>query len=123
MFYEKDWFMREIKFAVRAAALLIFHREDVTYQVEDETRLTATDLIHRALLTMLAEGRICDAEDTLFESFLPGDRSHLSLALDFYQRLNELSDDYLEAHNFSRAEIHDGLRALMERSGLPSFGL
>ena len=123
MFYEKDWFMREIKFAVRAIALLIFHREDVAYEVEDETRLTATDMMYRELTSMLAAGRICDAEDYLFDNFLPGDRNHLRLALDFYQRLNELSDETLEAHNFSRAEIHEGFRDLMERSGLPVYGL
>jgi hypothetical protein len=55
MFYEKDWFMREIKFAVKALAQLIFHRDDIQYEVADAENLTTTDTLHRELMDLLQE--------------------------------------------------------------------
>lgn len=118
MIYEKDWFMREIKAAVEAIARLIFGRDQVRYEVPDEARLTETDLIHRALMALLQNGKICEAEDYLFASVSPGNRSHLLVALDFYQRLSEMRDEELEKANFSRAEILDGLRDITAKFDL-----
>jgi hypothetical protein len=123
MIYEKDWIMRQIKVLVRSIAQLVFHRDLVEYEMEDETHLTTTDFLHRDLLELIHQGRLCEAEDTLFDHYLPGDLSHLRLALDFYQRLNLLSDDELEAHSFSRDEIYDGLRDIMHQSGMEFYGL
>jgi hypothetical protein len=91
--------------------------------VEDEARLTVTDCLHRELMELLAKGRICEAEDSLFDQFQPGSTDHLRLALDFYQRVNLMSDGELEARNFSRDEIYDGLRDIMNLSGMEFYGL
>ena len=123
MIFERDWLMRQISVLVRSIAQLIFHREQVQYTVEDVSRPTATDALHNDLMELLAEDRVCEAEDSLFERFLPGDREHLLLALDFYQRVNLMSDEQLQARNFSREEIYDGLRDIMARSGMDFYGL
>jgi hypothetical protein len=123
MFYEKDWFMRQVKVLVRSVAQLVFHRDIVEYTVEDESRLTETDCLHRDLMDLLSKGMICEAEDSLFDRFQPGNSDHLLLALDFYQRLNSFTDGELEARNFSRDEIYDGLRDLMSLAGLDFYGL
>lgn len=118
MIYEKDWFMREIKTAVEALARLVFGRDRVRYEVPDETRLTESDLLHRTLMALLQSGKVCEAEDYLFASFEPGNRSHLLVALDFYQRLSEMRDGELESANFSRREILEGLRDITAKFGL-----
>ena len=123
MIYEKDFLMRHIKALVRSIAQLIFRRDNVEYAVEDVSRLTEADKLHRALMELLAKGRICEAEDSLFDRFQPGNMDHLRLALDFYQRVNLLTDDELEARNFSRDEILGGLRDIMSLSGMDFFGL
>lgn len=123
MIYEKDWFMRQIKVMVRSIAQLVFHRDIVEYAVEDEAHLTLADSLHRELMELLAKGKICEAEDGLFEQFQPGNADHLRLALDFYQRVDLLTDGELEACNFSRDEIYDGLRDIMSLSGMDFYGL
>lgn len=45
---------------------------------------------------------------------LPG----LRVAIDFYLQLNERDDAYLEAHNFTRAEIEDGLKNIAQQYGV-----
>ena len=123
MVYEKDWMMRQVKALVQSIARLVFHRDNAEYSVEDEARLTLTDSLHRELMALLAEGRVCEAEDSLFDQFQPGNPSHLRLALDFYQRLNLLTDAELEARSFSRDEVLGGLRDIMNRSGMDFYVL
>ena len=50
------------------------------------------------------------AEDLLFNDLDQSDLSWLQIALDFYSKLNNCSDDYLAMHDFSREEIDQGLR-------------
>lgn len=42
----------------------------------------------------------------------------LELALAFYSRLNQFDDAYLEAHNYSRQEIEEGLHAVTKLFGI-----
>ena len=123
MIFEKDWVMRQIKVLVRSIAQLVFHKDVVEYVVEDEANLSTTDLVHRELMELLEQGKVCEAEDYLFENYLPGNADHLKLALDFYQKVNLLTDEELDARNFSRDEIYDGLRDIMEQSGMEFYGL
>lgn len=59
---------------------------------------------------MIDDGDICAAEDLLFNDLDQSDLSWLQIALDFYSKLNNCSDDYLAMHDFSREEIDQGLR-------------
>ena len=123
MIYENDWMMRQIKVLVRSIAQYIFHRETVDYEVEDESNPTLTDSLHRDLIALLEKGKVCEAEDSLFDQFQPGNIDHLRVALDFYQRVNLLTDDELEARNFSRDEIYDGLKDIMRLTEMDFYGL
>ena len=38
--------------------------------------------------------------------------------MDFYQKINRLSDEELEQNNFPRQEILDGVNAIIEKFGL-----
>ena len=102
MIYQQDWLMRQIEAmiqAVLAVALGISANEQTATQIEDSS-----------YGKMLDDGDICAAEDLLFNDLDQSDLSWLQIALDFYSKLNNCSDDYLAMHDFSREEIDQGLR-------------
>jgi hypothetical protein len=50
----------------------------------------------------------------LFERIESSDINYLTIAVDFYNRLNKLSDEQLEKSNFSRVEIKSGLEDVLK---------
>lgn len=67
---------------------------------------------------MADEGKINEAENRLFETADYGDLSELKLALLFYSYLNNMTDECLEEHDFSREEIERGLADIAQKYGL-----
>ena len=108
-FFEKDWFMRQLKLCVDMAASLILGKEFTPYQINDLENLTEADNLHRQLVALLDEKDIDSAEDLLFESVDPDDGEIFHVGLDFYDRLNQFTDGQLAQMDFSREEIRDGL--------------
>jgi len=96
---------------------LALKKDFLQYEVQDEANLSQTDLLYRRLGKLLDEHKICDAEDLLFSNF-DNSREYLTLAIDFYNRLNGFSDDALENNNFSREEIYEGLNEIIRRHGI-----
>ena len=96
-------------------ARLVFKKNDPDYVIIDETNLSQTDLLHRAILELLSKGEICKAEDLLFENAVEENVDYLAVAVDFYNRLNHFSDKELEDSGFSREEIKEGLESFMKK--------
>ena len=121
MFYEQDWLCKQIDMLVRFVAKVVFGKDtsESTRLVEESTE--GTDLLYRDIKELLLKGEICQAENLLFENLDVNNKSNLALAVDFYKRLNELTDEELESHFFSRTEIRDGLKTVMGIYGL-TFG-
>ena len=71
------------------------------------------------LVKLIEQGRINEAEDLLFEGLNTESKTYLKLVLDFYRRLNDLDDEFLEENNFSREEIKQGLGELADKFGVP----
>lgn len=118
MLYEQDWVMKQIKLLVRFVARAVFKKDTAEYKELIEESLAGTDILHRELLIFLEEGKICEAENYLFENIDKTGKSHLALALDFYERLNSFSDEELEKANFSREEVKEGLNEILQLFGL-----
>lgn len=119
--FQQDWVMRQIDMLVRFVSKTILKKDSVQYEIHDEASLSDTDLLYLKLKDLVARRRLCEAEDLLFDNFKKEDPEYLALALDFYQSLNRLTGEELEAHDFSRQEVEDGVREIMHRSGLPDF--
>ena len=70
---------------------------------------------------LLEHGRLGKAEDLLE----PGNREALAAALRFYRQANALTDAELEAQDFTREELLEGLEQAVKQYGLslPGFGL
>lgn len=117
---EQDWYMRQIQMLIQFISRTLFHKDYIEYQPVGYQPLSGdpdqTDLLHAKLLDLIAAKQYGRAEDYLFDHYQPDNLLHIRLAIDFYQRLNALSDQELEQHQFSREEIDEGLRELMRRS-------
>lgn len=116
-FFEKDWFMRQLRVFVDMAARLLLGKEFTPYLIQDVDHMTTADLLHQRLLTMLDEQDANGAEDLLFESVNPDDMAIYEVGLDFYNRLNEMDERELDRQDFSREEIRDGLSDLTAEYG------
>ena len=117
LIYEKDWFMMQIKMMVQLVTKLFLGKDTDPYKIADEEHLSEADMLYRDLKALTAEGKINEAENLLFESIVPNQEDFLTVALDFYASLNLLSDEELEAHDFSREEIKSGLEDAIEACG------
>lgn len=115
--------MRQIQMMVHLVARIVWKKDVVSYHIEDGDHLSRTDDLYKDLRTLLNGGEIGKAEDLLFEQLDSRNQDYLLLAIDFYQRLNELDDDALEAADFSREEIASGLNEIMRKFGLPPLEL
>lgn len=119
--FEQDWILRQIDTLVQFVARVVFQKDYIQYDVEDADHLTETDDLYMKLNTLLRAGKICEAEDLLFDS-RSSSREFLAVAVDFYQKLSKMSDEELEAHNFSRQEIYDGLKEIVfSFKGMPAL--
>lgn len=114
MALKQDWLMRQIDLLIEFVARTVFRRDTLEYRVTDEQEPTETDRLYRKLQELLSEKKICEAEDLLFDSF-ENTNAYLLLTMDFYQRLNKFTDSTLRTNRFSRAEVSEGLRAMLEK--------
>jgi len=110
--------MRLIKDLVRALAKILLNKDTVTYKLTDESNYTKTNLLHIKLLELIKQGNLNEAENLLFEELDTKNKKYIELALDFYDRLSELDNDFLERNNFSKEEVEQGLKAIAKEMGI-----
>lgn len=118
--YEQDYIMWLIKEMVRALLKLLFNIDAQSPSVElledAEEKLALENL-----LDMIDEGKINEAENSLYDSVENMDKSGLEMALLFYSYLNDKSDAFLEEHDFNRIEVKQGLESITSRYGISGF--
>lgn len=111
--YEQDYIMRLIKEMVRAILKLIFHidsESSIEQMLEDSEEKTTLD----ALLDLVEEGKINEAENMVFEITEDADYKNLKAAILFYSYLNDRSNDFLQENDFSRDEIRYGISSIAD---------
>lgn len=106
--------MRQIESMVEFVSKVLFQKEKIEYSLIDKNNLSETDMIFCRLSELLKCGKLCEAENFLFSSHRIDRPEHLKLAIDFYQRLNQLSDEQLMDGNFSREEIREGFDEILK---------
>ena len=118
--FEQDYIMRLIKEMVRVILKLLFgiDTESPTVELlEDKEEKEALE----NLLDMVDDGRINEAENRLYDLVSSSDRNNLEIAILFYSYLNDKSDEFLEANDFSREEVKSGLETVADRFGLSNI--
>lgn len=119
--FEQDYIMKKIRDFIRFLAKTFLNKDTVVYEPPIEEEYMETDYIHKELLTLLRQGKINEAENLLYEELDAGSIKYMELALDFYERLNNFDDEFLEKSNFSREEIDEGLKEIAQKFGIPNF--
>ena len=115
--FEQDYVMRLIKEMVRAILKLLFNIDTDSPSaelLEDAKEQQTLD----ELLDMVDNGFI---KNKIYEITEEGKKTDLEMALLFYSYLNDKSDEFLEAHNYSRDEIKAGLKDITVRYGVAGF--
>lgn len=122
--FQNDYFMRQIEMLGRFLAKLIFNKETTVYEViiDEEGNITPAGLLYLELNTMIKEGRINEAENLLFKWIeATYDNEYLEIAIDFYSQVNNLTDEFLEEHDFSREEAMEGLTKVKQLYGIEAL--
>ena len=112
--FEQDFIMRTIHEMVRAVLHLVFHvsMDNPFMETAEEAK---NNLLHLNELTK--DGHIVEAENALDDLADGENMQNLKVALLFYSHLNEQTDEFLEENDFSREEVKDGLKRMMNRYG------
>ena len=114
----EDWMMRQVEALARSIAYLVFHKDTTLYVPTGSEEDAGADQLHRLLLEKLEAGDIGEAEDLLFQASEEGGLECLEVGVDFYARLNDLTDDQLKQAGFGRDEIQEGLQDLADQFGV-----
>lgn len=113
-----DYLMNQIETMTRALALVVMRREGTaaTEMFERDGRVSPELFLQDALDKLLAEGKVNQAENLLFQ-MLDSQPSPalLTAGLGFYQRLLEMDEQSLRELGFSGEEIAQGLEDLARR--------
>lgn len=122
MLYNNDYILRMIEDMGRFLKNIVHESQgEEEYPVLDEEgNFSQSDFLGYRLNKLLAEKKINEAENLLFETIEQDPRqAYLQVALNFYEDLNALTEEELEACDFSREEIGDGLRSLCRWYPIP----
>jgi len=116
--YHQDWFIRQIRYIIQYIAKLILNKSVVEYEIRDINNQTKTDELYLRIQRMLVERNLNEAENLLFDRLDAADYDYLLIALDFYTKVNNMSDDDLDEADFPREEIESGLMELKHIYGI-----
>lgn len=112
---EQDLIMRDIETLTLSLSRFVFHKNFPGYESDGDE---VWDGLAMRLDAMAGRGELNQAEDLLFDAMEGGDDRALELAVDFYARINTLTDTRLKECAFTRQEISDGLHEAMLRFGV-----
>ena len=120
-YFEKDYIMRLIHGIARILARMLFNREleeDGEFAaVMEEAERESDDYLRQ----MVDDGKVNEAEEKLFDLITSAswdEKQKAALVLSFYDYLNDKSDEFLTAADFSREEIIRGLEDGMKAVGM-----
>ena len=119
MFEEKDYYMRIVHELVRMLIRLVFNK-DID---RDEEEAVPQEVLekYKKLISMIDDGQINEAENLPLDGLKPDSRAYFELALMFYEKLNGKTDEFLEEHDYSREEVTDGIKYVVDFYGYGSL--
>ena len=109
--------MRLVYEIARVLAKILFNIDSETVSEELESRIEETDVLNQ-LLDMVDSGQINEAENKLYDMLDAGVSNSVETAILFYSYLNEKSDEFLRANDYSKGEVKEGIESVAERVGL-----
>ncbi len=119
MVEEKDYYMRVVHELVRTLIRLVFRKEID----KDEEKMVPLEVLeqYKKLTAMIDDGQINEAENLLLDGMEVDSRAYFELTLLFYEKLNAKTDEFLEEHDYSREEVLDGIKYVVDFYGYGSL--
>lgn len=118
MSIKKDWMERQIEAISNTFAAILFGKDKVKSILEmDEEENTATqmedDILERMTKKYISEKNFNEAENLIFNA-IEKEKTvrRFELALNFFNELNQFSDEFLSKYNYSSKEIEEGVNYL-----------
>lgn len=118
MDFEQDYLMRMIKEMVKTILYMLTGKKGAEYELPLEEQYTSSEGFYRELLDLVNDGKINEAENLLYEKIDYTNKNDVSDAIAFYGYINQLDDEFLEAHNYTREEISMGIRKVAGAIGM-----
>ena len=111
--------MRVVHELVRTLIRLVFRKEID----KDEEKMVPLEVLeqYKKLTAMIDDGQINEAENLLLDGMEVDSRAYFELTLLFYEKLNAKTDEFLEEHDYSREEVMDGIKYVVDFYGYGSL--
>lgn len=119
MLEDQDYVMRIVHEWIRTLIRLIFNK-DIDKGDDADVPLEVMEQF-RKLRAMIDDGEINEAENILLEGLREGDRAYFEMSLLFYEKLSGKTDEFLAGHGYSREEVVDGLKYVVNYYGYTSL--
>ena len=119
MLEDKDYVMRIVHEWIRTLIKLIFNK-DIDKEEDAQIPLEVMEQF-RKLQAMIDDGEINEAENILLDGLREGDRTYFEMSLLFYEKLSGKTDEFLAEHDYSRQEVVDGLKYVVNYYGYGSL--
>ncbi|MCI8711400.1 MAG: hypothetical protein HFH23_03770 [Ruminococcus sp.] len=114
---EKDYIMRIIKEMVSVLFSLLLGRKFVSVELELANKYEVSGKDLRDLLAMVDAGEINEAENLLLDGMDYANQDEVASAALFYQYLSEKEDTFLLQNNYSKEEVLEGMKWVMQKAG------
>lgn len=114
MYYQHDWFMLQIQMMVQFIAKVTFQKDpfEIDALFDTEWGHTETDPLEKEIAALFAQSRFQEAESLVLKRLSSKQPAALKTALSFYNALNQLPDERLNAYGFPRERVRRGLEEL-----------
>ena len=114
MYYQHNWFMLQIQMMVQLIVKVTFQKDlfEIDALFNAEWGHMETDPLEKEIAALLAQSRFQEAENLMLKRLSSKQPAALKPALSFYNALNQLPNERLNAHGFPRERIRRGLEEL-----------
>lgn len=119
MLEDKDYVMRIVHEWIRTLIKLIFNK-DIDKEEDAQIPLEVMEQF-RKLQAMIDDGEINEAENILLDGLREDDSTYFEMSLLFYEKLSGKTDEFLAEHDYSRQEVVDGLKYVVNYYGYGSL--
>lgn len=117
--YEQDYIMRINRDVIRTLSKLVFNRDtELPIDINSKDLKSEDKRILQTLNGQVDLGEISEVEKDIYQSIERKEDRALEKALLFYTYLNEQSDDFLLAKNYSREQLRSGLKFISSQLGI-----
>ena len=116
--FENDYIVRMITDIVRAIIRLVLGKDIDKEELINEAESPVTYQLNQELIDMADNGDITGAENRLYDMLNEDDMSTFELAMSFYLHINQYEENFLDANDFSREEIKEGIFNILTKFGV-----